>query len=171
VVEIANRFPEINPSNYGSDEVDALNAWGIEVVQALASINSTAPVGEEKPENEVREKLRAAWMRVQAAKRKGGAGLQPLWDVVNLVPAVLYELDHMAAFEQDAQAEEFAALPAQDVGGLEAGDVEWLRAALPKVHPNLHGINPPEMIAANEAVNARIDRLIAALSIKPQERS
>ena len=35
-VEIVNRFPEINPSNYGPDEVDALNAWGIELVAAAA---------------------------------------------------------------------------------------------------------------------------------------
>jgi len=31
-----DRFPEINPSNYGEQEVDALNAWGIEIVLAAA---------------------------------------------------------------------------------------------------------------------------------------
>lgn len=30
--DIIDRFPEINPSNWGEDEVIALNNWGIEVV-------------------------------------------------------------------------------------------------------------------------------------------
>ena len=34
--ELLNKFPEINLSNYGPDDVDALNAWGIEVVTASA---------------------------------------------------------------------------------------------------------------------------------------
>ena len=36
--EILDRFPEINLSNYGPDEVDALNAWGIEVVTASVPV-------------------------------------------------------------------------------------------------------------------------------------
>ncbi len=35
-VEILDRFPELNMSNYGPDDVDALNAWGIELVLAAA---------------------------------------------------------------------------------------------------------------------------------------
>jgi hypothetical protein len=35
--ELADTFPEINPSNYGQDEVDALNAWGIDAFQMLKS--------------------------------------------------------------------------------------------------------------------------------------
>lgn len=35
-VELLDRFPEINPSNYGPDDVEALNAWGIEV--ALSAV-------------------------------------------------------------------------------------------------------------------------------------
>ena len=30
--EILDRFPEINSSNYSHDDVDRLNAWGIELV-------------------------------------------------------------------------------------------------------------------------------------------
>lgn len=33
-VEILDRFPEINPSNYGHDDVCNLNSWGVEVVLA-----------------------------------------------------------------------------------------------------------------------------------------
>ena len=35
-MELLNRFPEINPSNYDHDDVCALNAWGVEVVLAAA---------------------------------------------------------------------------------------------------------------------------------------
>jgi len=42
-VEIVSRFPEINPSNYGPDEVDALNAWGIELAAAAAPKASHDP--------------------------------------------------------------------------------------------------------------------------------
>jgi len=35
-VEILDRFPELNMSNYGPDDVDELNAWGIELVLAEA---------------------------------------------------------------------------------------------------------------------------------------
>ena len=34
--EIVNRFPEINPSNYDHDDACALNAWGVELVLAVA---------------------------------------------------------------------------------------------------------------------------------------
>lgn len=33
-VEILDRFPEINPSNYSHDDVCNLNSWGVEVVLA-----------------------------------------------------------------------------------------------------------------------------------------
>ena len=33
-VEILDRFPEINPSNYDHDDVCDLNSWGVEVVMA-----------------------------------------------------------------------------------------------------------------------------------------
>ena len=33
-MEIIDRFPEINPSNYDHDNVCALNAWGVELVLA-----------------------------------------------------------------------------------------------------------------------------------------
>ena len=35
-VEILDRFPEINPSNYDHDNACALNAWGVELVLAAA---------------------------------------------------------------------------------------------------------------------------------------
>lgn len=35
-VEILDRFPEINPSNYNDEDVCALNNWGVEVVLAAA---------------------------------------------------------------------------------------------------------------------------------------
>jgi hypothetical protein len=34
--ELIDRFPEINPSNYGHDDVCALNSWAIELVLAAA---------------------------------------------------------------------------------------------------------------------------------------
>lgn len=37
--ELLDRFPEINLANYGQDEVDALNAWGIEVVLYETSLD------------------------------------------------------------------------------------------------------------------------------------
>jgi hypothetical protein len=33
--EILDRFPEINSSNYSHDDVDRLNAWGIELVLSV----------------------------------------------------------------------------------------------------------------------------------------
>lgn len=36
--ELVERFPEINFSNYGQDEVEALQAWGFEAVDALRAI-------------------------------------------------------------------------------------------------------------------------------------
>lgn len=33
---LIDAFPEINPSNYGHDDVCALNAWGVELVLAAA---------------------------------------------------------------------------------------------------------------------------------------
>lgn len=35
-IELLDRFPEINLSNYGPDDVEALNAWGIEVALSAA---------------------------------------------------------------------------------------------------------------------------------------
>ncbi len=32
--ELLSRFPEINPINYNHDDACALNAWGVEVVNA-----------------------------------------------------------------------------------------------------------------------------------------
>lgn len=32
--ELLDKFPELNTSNYGPDDVDELNAWGIELVLA-----------------------------------------------------------------------------------------------------------------------------------------
>jgi hypothetical protein len=40
--ELIDKFPEINMSNYGQDEVDALNSWGIEVVTAAAPVKDGA---------------------------------------------------------------------------------------------------------------------------------
>lgn len=34
--ELLDKFPELNTSNYGHDDVDELNAWGIELVLAAA---------------------------------------------------------------------------------------------------------------------------------------
>jgi len=36
--ELADRFPEINPANYNDDDVQSLNAWGIEAYAALRSV-------------------------------------------------------------------------------------------------------------------------------------
>jgi hypothetical protein len=40
LLEAIERFPEINPSNYGPDEVDAINAWGIKVVTLARECHS-----------------------------------------------------------------------------------------------------------------------------------
>lgn len=42
-VEIVDRFPEINPSNYDHDDACALNSWGVELVLAAAPTPPTAP--------------------------------------------------------------------------------------------------------------------------------
>ena len=34
--ELLSEFPELNQSNYGQDEIDALNQWGIDVVKSAA---------------------------------------------------------------------------------------------------------------------------------------
>lgn len=44
-VELIDRFPEINPSNYDHDDACTLNAWGVELV--LAAVN--APTVQEEP--------------------------------------------------------------------------------------------------------------------------
>ncbi len=44
-VEILDRFPEINPSNYDHDGACALNAWGVELVLSAAP---TTPVSEDR---------------------------------------------------------------------------------------------------------------------------
>ena len=36
--ELLDKFPELNTSNYGPDDVDELNAWGIELVLAAAPL-------------------------------------------------------------------------------------------------------------------------------------
>lgn len=43
-VELIDRFPEINPSNYDHDDACALNAWGVELV--LAAVDAPAVQGE-----------------------------------------------------------------------------------------------------------------------------
>jgi len=35
LIELLDTFPEINPANYGDDDVNALNAWGIAAHTAL----------------------------------------------------------------------------------------------------------------------------------------
>lgn len=41
--ELLERFPEINPSNFDASDVDALNAWGIEVVLSAAPTPPVMP--------------------------------------------------------------------------------------------------------------------------------
>ena len=41
-VEILDRFPEINPSNYDHDGACALNAWGVELVLSAAPVPSVS---------------------------------------------------------------------------------------------------------------------------------
>lgn len=56
-VEILDRFPEINPSNYDHDGACALNAWGVELVLSAAP---TPPVSEDRKDAE-----RYRWLRKQ----------------------------------------------------------------------------------------------------------
>jgi hypothetical protein len=60
---------------------------------------------------DVAEKLRVAFQKVQACKR-GDAKLdmQPVWDIINLVPSAVALLDAMPEFERDVAAEETATL-------------------------------------------------------------
>lgn len=41
--EMLERFPEINFSNYGQDEVEALQAWAFEAYDAIARLNGVKP--------------------------------------------------------------------------------------------------------------------------------
>ena len=41
--EMLERFPEINFSNYGQDEVEALQAWSFEAYDAIARLNGVKP--------------------------------------------------------------------------------------------------------------------------------
>lgn len=38
LVELTDSFPEINPSNYGDEEVSRINQWGIDLVLYVESI-------------------------------------------------------------------------------------------------------------------------------------
>lgn len=40
LIEMMQDFPEINPANYGDDEVNALNAWGIAAHKAIEALQA-----------------------------------------------------------------------------------------------------------------------------------
>lgn len=43
--QLADSFPELNPSNYGAEDVDKLHNWALEVVQAITALDhAAAPV-------------------------------------------------------------------------------------------------------------------------------
>jgi len=82
--------------------------------EILALSTRPAPSGDgsdRENERRVADLLRAAYMRVQAdkARKDGPLSMQPIWDVVNLAPEVLYCLDRMAEFERDCAMDEEAA--------------------------------------------------------------
>ena len=43
--EIVDRFPEINPSNYGHDDACHLNSWGVELVQSASPLPPSQNAG------------------------------------------------------------------------------------------------------------------------------
>ena len=74
------------------------------------------------------ERLRSAWMQIQAGKRAvQEPDMQPIWDVINALPEVIHELDQMPEFEADGMAEKIEALTAER-DGLQArvGELEAL---------------------------------------------
>ena len=77
------------------------------------------------------ERLRSAWMQIQAGKRAvQEPDMQPIWDVINALPEVIHELDQMPEFEADGMAEKIEALTAER-DGLQArvGELEGQIAA------------------------------------------
>jgi hypothetical protein len=40
LIELMQDFPEINPANYGDDDVNALNAWGIDAHKAIEALQA-----------------------------------------------------------------------------------------------------------------------------------
>jgi hypothetical protein len=40
LIELLQDFPEINPANYGDDDVNALNAWGIAAHKAIEALQA-----------------------------------------------------------------------------------------------------------------------------------
>lgn len=68
-VEILNRFPEINPSNYDHDGACALNAWGVELVLSAAP---TPPVFDDRKDAE-----RYRWLR------SSSTGPSQIWELLS----------------------------------------------------------------------------------------
>ena len=62
--DLIERFPEINPGNYGEDDAIALNNWGIDAVAALVQLRER--VAELEAENDAlrADALRYRWLRV-----------------------------------------------------------------------------------------------------------
>jgi hypothetical protein len=96
---------------------------------------------EELNKADVAEKLRVAFQKVQACKR-GDAKLdmQPVWDIINLLPSAVALLDAMPEFERDIAAE------------AEATRIEQLRKALEKYEgPNAGTWYYPEGDTSSDA--------------------
>ncbi len=138
--------------------------------QALASITSTAPVGEnhigaaELAVGQFVYRRIETLMDAKAGTPEGGE-LAYLAELVGNVEEYGARGDEEGELWRDAHF----ALPAQDVGGLEAGDLEWLRATIDAQRLDIRIVNSGIASLRNERIN-RIDRIIAALSNPQGER-
>lgn len=140
---------------YGEDRADAIQIGErIEAAirQRLPALSPPSQ-GVEKPDREnerrVADLLRDAYMRVQTDKAAKGEPVtfQPIWDVINLTPQVLYCLDRMAEFERDCEFED-TLQPHPDVSGL----VEALRQIKAEDHDELGQTGPAAVIAHDALV-------------------
>ena len=64
--KLLSDFPEINPANYGDDEVNALNAWGIAAHTAIEALQAKLDAA---PKALAPEQVEAAWRAGWAACR------------------------------------------------------------------------------------------------------
>ncbi len=110
--EIIDKFPELNTSNYSHDDVDELNAWGIELVLAAAE-EQAVPGDNDTPQEILCSRLIDAW-----CDANGG---QIPWDKAIEITAIttkmpdaerlrLLSLDDDGAVPADRRTADLAAL-------------------------------------------------------------
>lgn len=96
LMKLLGDFPEINPSNYGDDDVNALNAWGI-----------------------------AAHTALEALGREVAELKQKMFDESEAMVSIVQVKYPQALAERDQARAELAAIRATQ-GPLSADDVQWV---------------------------------------------